>query len=228
MPLLASPLSVSVAAALRERIVLNNLKAGERINEGELADDMGVSRTPLREALKILEHEGLVRSEPHRGTYVTHITAEDTAAMFQALALIESGCGKIAARWITDRELRDFKTLHERLFVLHQGRHREGYFAVNDEIHRRFVSLTGNQRLLEIHEQLIVGARRIRFAALLAEERWDESVAEHKAILAAITARDAAKVAALIEDHVRETGDFICRGLQALDDAPPPAHPPMD
>ncbi|WP_420349376.1 GntR family transcriptional regulator [Pelagibius sp.] len=204
-----------MAENLRERIVLNHLQEGERISEVALAEKLGVSRTPLREALAVLKREGLVQSRPRCGTYVTFITADDTAETFQAIAVVESSAGRIAARWITDQELRDLTGLHERLYALHRERAREDYSAVNDEIHRRFVQLTGNRHLIQAHEQWLVAARRVRFQALQAQERWDASVTEHAEILAAIAARDADRAGALIEHHVRETGDFFCRNLLA-------------
>ena len=99
------------------------------------------------------------------------------------------------------------------MYALFAERDRDGYFELNDRIHRAIVELSGNSKLIAFHDKLIGGAKRARYQAIQYPERWEESVAEHREIIAAIEARDAQKVGPLVERHVRATGITVCRLL---------------
>ena len=209
-----APMHVAVTERVRDLIVEGRMRPGERINENDLADFLGVSRTPLRDALKVLRDESLIVIEPHRGTYVSHLTVEHTAELFEALAGIERVCGELATRKITEEQLLWFAELHQQMFAFHGSDKLQDYFELNERIHRSYVSLSQNEILAEIHGKLIVGAKRARIAAIRSQERWDESVAEHKAIYTAVERRDAETTGRLIEQHVRHTGEFVCGKLK--------------
>ena len=218
---LRKPLHAAVTARLRAMIMDGRLKPGERINENALAHSMDVSRTPLREALKTLQGEGLILTELHRGTYVSEITVEETAELFEALAGIERICGELAVRRLGAVELRKLQALHDEMYAFHAEKDRERYFELNDRIHRAIVKLSGNTRLITFHAKLIVGATRARFAALHHAARWDESVDEHKGIMTAIEDRDAGEAGRLIHQHVHQTGALVCTMLdKRTPDAP--------
>lgn len=225
-PVLQPPLDAIVSNRLRDMIVELQLQPGERIKEHDLAEKLAVSRTPLRAALKILEAEGLVVLHPNRSSFISYITQEGTAELFEALAGIERIAGELTARNIGHADLLGLRALHEEMFALHRAGECAAYFELNDLIHRRFVELSSNARLINFHRQLMAGATRIRFAAIQYGGRWDESVAEHKGILAAIAAHDSSEAGALIERHVLETGALACRILDRLNktDTTPPAH----
>ena len=210
-PVSQMPLHATVARQLREIIIQGRLKPGERIYEKELADYLAVSRTPLREALRILEGEGLIEHQPNRGARVSHITTDQLIELFEALAGIERICAELTAKRILDREIQELRALHEEMYAFHTGRDRDGYFELNDRIHRAIVELSENSKLVTFHDKLIGGAKRARYMAIQYPERWDESVEEHRQILAAIEARDAQRVGPLVERHVRATGITVCR-----------------
>lgn len=212
-----APMHVKVAYHVRELIVEGKMRQGERINESDLAEFLGVSRTPLRDALKILQGEGLIVIEPHKGTFVSFVTAKHTAKLFEALAGIERIGGEIATLVATDAQIEALADLHRKMFAFHRDGNRSNYFELNDQIHRAFVSLSGNDILVDIHAKLLVGAKRIRFAAIRAQDRWDESVTEYKAILAAMQARKAERAGKLIEQHVRRTSEVVCASLKELE-----------
>lgn len=205
------PMHVEVANHLRDLIVEGQLREGERINENDLAEILGVSRTPLRDAL---QGEGLIVIEPHKGTFVSVVTAAYTAKLFEALAGVERIGGEAATRTATEDQLDWLAGLHREMFALHADADRSAYFNMNEQIHRAFLSLSGNDILIDIHAKLIVGAKRVRLAALREQNRWDESVAEHKAILSAMQAREAEKAGKLIEYHVKRTGEAVCAYLE--------------
>ncbi|WP_420349375.1 GntR family transcriptional regulator [Pelagibius sp.] len=209
-----APMHVAVAEQVRSLIIDGKLHEGERINENDLAEYLGCSRTPLRDALKVLQSEGLIRIEPHKGTFVSQITVAETEDRFEAMALIERVGGELTTRKITDDQLRWFAELHRQMFAFHDEGKQSEYSELNDRIHRSFVSLSGNKMLAATHENLIVAARRVRVAAIRASERWEESVAEHREILVAMEAREAERVGQLIEQHVRRTAAFVCAHLR--------------
>lgn len=216
-PVSRPPLHAVVTERLRGMIVEGQLRPGERINELDLADRLEVSRTPLREALKILRAEGLIVQYPNRSAFVSRITQEETAELFEALAGVERLGGELAARRVGRDEMDDFRALHEEMFALRADKDRASYFELNDRIHRGFVELSGNARLVDFHAGLMAGATRIRFAAIQYIERWDASVAEHREILAALEARSPERTGKLIEQHVLETGKLACAILDRLE-----------
>lgn len=215
------PMHVEVRSKVRDIIVEGRLRAGEHINETDLAAFLKVSRTPLREALKELQNEGLVQHEPNKGFSVTHITVQHTAELFESLACIERFCGEIATAKITEDQLHRFSALHQEMFGFREKDDRSRYFAINERIHRAYVLLSGNSMLARIHSQLLIGAKRIRYTAIRFDERWNESIEEHRAILAAMNARKAIEVGRLIENHVRETGEFVCAHLREIEPEQP-------
>ncbi len=215
-PVFRPPLHTEVTDRLRRMIVRLELQPGERINELDLATLLHVSRTPLREALKLLQSEGLITQQPNRSAIVSPITQAETAELFEALAGIERLGGELTTRRIDADGLAYLRHLHDEMFSLHAAGDQEAYFELNDRIHRAFVELSANTRLINIHAQLIAGATRIRYAALQEDGRWEESVAEHKDILLAVAEGDDRQVGELIAQHVLQTGARVCEVLEPL------------
>lgn len=215
-----SPMHVEVTNRVRNLIVEGHLRPGERINENDLAEFLQVSRTPLREALKELQSEGLVLHEPNKGSRVSYITPGHTAELFESLACLEGFCGEIATHKINELQLRRLAELHDEMYAFRRQGARSEYFELNERIHRAFIALAANALLMTIHAKLMVGAKRIRFSAIRYVDRWDDSVAEHQEILAAMRARDGQAVRGKIEAHVRATGTCVCQHLKELEAAP--------
>lgn len=183
-------LYVEAANALRERLFDGELAPGDWIDEAALALEMGISRTPLREALKLLAAEGLVQLQPRRGCYVTELTERDLDEIFPVIALLEGRCAHEAALKAGADELASLEVLHERLVRHAQARRINAYYETNYEIHEAIIRLAGNRRLA----QLITEQRRLlrlaRHRSLKLPGRLEASLSEHLAIFAALKARD--------------------------------------
>jgi DNA-binding GntR family transcriptional regulator len=202
-------LHLEVADNLRDMIVEGALSPGQRISEGDLCDQFGISRTPMREALKVLASEGLVDIKPNRGTRIAEITLEDIDELFEAASGIERLCGELATKKLTESNLDQLKSLHERMTKYFKNGQRHDYFRLNQETHNFIVQLSGNSVLREIHANIMVKVRRARYLAILSVERWEESVQEHAGILEAMEARDVDLVGKRIRDHVFKTGEIV-------------------
>jgi len=204
-----SSLHDTVADRLRDMIVDGTLPAGARIHEQSLCDAFGISRTPLREALKVLANEGLVELRANRGARVAALTEAELAELFEALSGLERHAAELAAARATAGELAALRTLHGRMEREWQRGRRTAYAKLNNDIHRTIVELAKNATLAGLHTTLMTKLRRARYMALMSNARWDEAVREHRAILAALEARDAADAGRLMGAHVARTGEVV-------------------
>jgi DNA-binding GntR family transcriptional regulator len=201
------PLHDEVTERLRDMIVEDRLAAGERVDEAFLCEQLGVSRTPLREALKILATEGLVDLLPRRGARIALLGARELGELFEVLSGLERTAAELAAVRATDKDLARLRRLQRRIEQHHQAQRRHEYYQENHALHTAIVALSGNAVLKETHARLLARVRRARFMAILSQERWDESVREHAEILAALEARDARRAGELMRHHVARTGE---------------------
>src|SRR6476469_7539926 len=150
MRLVPSSLHQEVADELRERIFDGELAPGSFIDEIALCEDMGISRTPLREALKVLTAEGLVRHEPRRGCFVAEVTEQDLDEIFPVIALLEGRCAHEAALHATDAELEALDVLHAKLSRHAKARRINDYYETNFVIHETIIALAGNRWLAQV------------------------------------------------------------------------------
>lgn len=209
IPLRRRSLHEEIRTKLRSMIIKGQLAPGTRLGEVELCDMLGVSRTPLREALKLLEGENLVEIRPHRGARVTMLDASETADLFEAASGIEAFAARLAANRITPEELDQLGLLQDRIEkAMREGR-QAVYSRLNAEIHRDIVAASGNSTLTVIHRDLLGRIERARRVALTAFGRPEESIDEHRAILDAIAAKDGDRAAELLGAHVRRTGEVL-------------------
>ncbi|MCB4365726.1 GntR family transcriptional regulator [Hydrogenophaga taeniospiralis] len=188
-----------VAELLRQRIFSRELEPGSWIDELKLAEEYGISRTPLREALKVLAAEGLVTMKVRRGAYVTEVSEKDLADVYHLLALLESDAAGVVAERATDSDLAELKALHAELEAALGQRDR--FFAINERFHMRLLELADNRW----REQMVADLRKVmklnRHNSLLKSGRIDESLAEHRAVMAALLARDAALTRQRMQAH---------------------------
>lgn len=203
-----------VVSGIRDLIVEGDLPAGERISERALCDRFGVSRTPLREALKVLASEGLVELMPNRGARVIRLTEQDAEEMFEVMGTLEALAGELAASRITDEGLAEIRALHYQM-ALHQAR-RElmPYFRLNQEIHRKIFEISGNKTLIAVYRGLAGRIRRPRYLANISAPRWAEALKEHEAILAALEARDGPTLGRLLREHLHKTCETVKQALR--------------
>ena len=178
-----------VAELLRQRIFQRELEPGSWIDELKIAEEYGISRTPLREALKVLAAEGLVTMKVRRGAYVTEVNEKDLSDVYHLLSLLESdAAGVVAARATTD-QLKELQDLHAELEAAVDDRER--FFAVNERFHMRVLEISDNRW----RSQMVADLRKVmklnRHNSLLKSGRIQESLAEHRAVMAALAARDA-------------------------------------
>lgn len=192
----------NAVSALREMIVSGELAPGARLKEVELGQLLGVSRTPLREALKVLASENLVSLLPNRSAVVTEADLADFEALYEVVAALEELAARLACRTIGQAEIDRIAGLHARM-VKHHGRgEMRAYFGLNQEIHAAIVHASGNPVLIETWERLRHRVRRARYLSNVGQEtRWPEAVREHEEILAALTARDGDRLAAVLHPH---------------------------
>jgi len=207
-------LHADVTERLREMIVEGELAQGGRVDEKALCARLSISRTPLREALKVLAAEGLVELLPNRGARVTELTAPDVTALFELAAGLERMAAELAAERATARGLDELARLQESMERHHAARRRAEYFRTNQRIHDSVIALAGNDVLAGVHAGLMTRVRRARYQANATRERWDESVAEHRALLAALQARDAGAAGRCMREHVLATGAAVSAVLQ--------------
>lgn len=208
-PIRRRPLHDEVTERLRDMIVEGELAPGARVNEAALCEQLGVSRTPLREALKILAAEGLVELLPRRGARVATLGAAELGELFEVLSGLERTAAELAAVRASATDLAGLRQLQARIERHHAARNRHDYSHDNHALHEAIVALAGNAVLKEVHERLMTRVRRARYMALLSQERWDESVAEHARILTALEAGDAKRAGELMGQHVARTGEVV-------------------
>ncbi|MCC5999660.1 MAG: GntR family transcriptional regulator [Pararhodobacter sp.] len=216
-PLRRTALHEQVATRLRDMIVHGALRPGERVSEATLCEQLDISRTPLREALKTLAAEGLVELRPNRGAVITPLRQPETLELFETIAGMERIAAEHAAERLSLAELRKLEKLHDRMEACHNAGDLKPYFACNQEIHRLIVAGAHNKVLQSTHGFLHTRMSRARYFALFVPQRWSESVAEHRRIMDALRARDGARAGAELGAHVWRTGQIIAQAVDGLD-----------
>jgi DNA-binding GntR family transcriptional regulator len=188
-----------VAERLRQQIFARELQPGAWIDEQKLAAEFGISRTPLREALKVLAVEGLVTMKVRRGAYVTEVSREDVAQVYHLLGLLESDAAAEVAAKASDDELQSLQALHERLEK--QQRQRDAFFASNEQFHLRLLQVAGNRWRTQIVQDLRKVMKLNRHHSLFRQGRLADSLAEHRVLMQALLARDAERARWLMRQH---------------------------
>lgn len=201
-PISRRPLHEEAADRLRDLIVQGQLRPGERLNERLLTAQLGLSRTPLREAFKVLSTEGLVNLLPNRGAIVAPLDPVKLQESLAVLGALEALAGELACRHATQAQINEIQALHYEMRARHARADLAGYFLFNQAIHLKLVEATGNGVLVQAYRNLNANIRRARYMANLSRERWDAAVREHDAILEALKQRDAPRLRALLADHL--------------------------
>ena len=215
-PIVRRPLHEEAADRLRDLIVQGRLAAGIRLNERLLTAELGVSRTPLREAFKVLATEGLVELLPNRGAIVSQMDPVRLSESLAVMGALEALAGELACRSATDAQINEVRALHYEMLAYHARGDLAGYFKFNQAIHLKIVKYSGNTVLYNIYRQMNGNVRRARYMANLSKERWDAAVREHDEILAALAARDIKRIRALLSDHLAHKLASVLAALPAL------------
>ncbi len=204
-----------VVDRLRDMIVQGELAPETKLNERVLAEQLGISRTPLREAIKYLASEGLVELLPNRGAAVAPLKAEKVKEIFTVLGTLEALAGELVCRNATDADIAEIRALHYQMVAHHARGELAPYFRYNQQIHIRLVECAGNATLAQIYRSLNAHVKRARYMANLSHERWDQAVREHEEILEALSARDSKRLQALLRDHLAKKLVLVMEALSA-------------
>ena len=198
------PLHEEVTNRLRDMIVSLRLRPGERIQELEVAQWLGVSRTPVREAIKVLTAEGLVELLPLRGAIVKAFSAKDARDMLEVIAVVESYAGELACQASQDK-IDAVLALHRQMKVFFENRQRPEYFELNQRIHSALIALADNETLSMTHATLSKRMRSLRYSGNATLDNWNAAMAEHEQMMAALAARDGQALSRAMGAHIRNT-----------------------
>ena len=214
-PIIRRPLHEEAADRLRDLIVQDRLTAGTRLNERLLTAQLGLSRTPLREAFKVLATEGLVELLPNRGAIVSQMDPVRLGESLAVMGALEALAGELACRNATDAQINEIRTLHYEMLAYHARNDLAGYFKFNQAIHLKIVKYSGNAVLYSIYRQMNGNVRRARYLANLSKERWDAAVREHGEILGALGSRDINRIKILLSEHLAHKLASVLAALSA-------------
>lgn len=214
-PIARVTLHDELVARLRDLIVEGELAPGARVPERTLCERFGVSRTPLREALKVLASEGLLDLLPNRGATVARLTPADLDEMFPVMGALEALAGELACARITDEQIAEVRALHYQMVLHYTRKELPQYFRLNQRIHELIMDAAGNAALTRMYQGLAGRIRRARYLANMSMARWDTAVEEHEAILLALSQRDAARLSRILKQHLQNKGETVKEALAA-------------
>jgi DNA-binding GntR family transcriptional regulator len=200
-----------VAERLRQRIFAHELTPGTWIDEQKLAEQYGISRTPLREALKVLASEGLVELKPRRGCYVTEISRQDLDEIFPLIALLEGRCAAETVERAKPADIAILRATHDRLETAARDGRIEAFFEANQEFHRQIQELAGNRWLLTVIQDLRTVLKLSRLHSLSLEGRLQQSLDEHRLIMAALESGEGARAERTMHDHLLSGREALTR-----------------
>jgi DNA-binding GntR family transcriptional regulator len=226
-PILRPSLHDQLRERLRTLIIEGELAPESRIDEKALCERFGVSRTPLREVLKVLATEGLVTLLPNRGARVAGFDMDDLTEAFPVMGALEALAGRIAAANATQDEIDGIEALHNAMVIAYGERDLRRYFDLNQRIHAAILSCTRNNTLAQLYDQVSAKVRRARFTANLSDARWAEAIAEHEAILIALKSRDGAALAHVLQLHLDHKLKAVTEALSSSRLIPGPGPSPV-
>ncbi len=198
-----------VAVRLRQLIVEGRIAPGAKLNERALSERLHVSRTPLREAIKMLAAEGLVELLPNRGAVAVQLTAQDVADTFEVIAGLEGQAGELAAERITPAELAEVRALHYEMLAAFTRRDLSAYYALNARIHERINAAARNPVLTQVYANVNARLQALRFRSNFDERKWQRAVQEHEAMVDLLARRDAPALRVLMAQHLQHKRDAV-------------------
>ena len=209
VPIRRASLHDEVVGRVRDMIVEGQLTSGTRIHEGRLCEQLGISRTPLREALKVLATEGLVDLSPNRGAIVREVTPRDMRDMLRVLGQLEALAGELACANASEADIAAIHDMHRRMMEHYAARNRMEYFKLNQAIHSAFVRLSDNPTLQTMHENLQARIKRIRYIGNDRDTQWHDAVDDHEKMIAALLKRDGPALGQVLRFHLERTWDRV-------------------
>jgi DNA-binding GntR family transcriptional regulator len=209
IPVVRHTLHDELVGRIRDMIIEGQLAPGSRIHEGQLGVALGVSRTPLREALKFVASEGLIDLVPGRGGIVRRLTPRDVRNMLDVLTALETLAGRLACRIATDAQIAEVRQTHDRMMALYADRQRLEYYKLNQAIHSAIAALSGNDFLVATHEAIQSRLKRIRFIGNEAPDNWSGAVQEHVEMIDALERRDEPALTEVLTRHLEKTWNRV-------------------
>lgn len=204
---------------VRDLILGGELQPGDKISEQALCARFGVSRTPLREALKVLAAEGLLTLTPNRGAMVSRLSDTEIDALFPIMGALEALAGEMACARITHAEVAELQAMHEAMVDHYRAGQSAPYLNLNRAFHEALFEIAGNAPLTQLYNSMMVRIHAIRFVARKSPARWLEAVEDHERMMEALIARDGPALAAILREHLRHKADMVHESLSCL--APP-------
>ncbi len=198
-----------VAHRLRTLLVEGLIAPGAKLNERELSERLNVSRTPLREAIKMLSIEGLVELLPNRGAVAVQLTASDVRHAFELLAELEGLSGQLAAERISQEALTEIRAQHFEMLAAHARRDLSTYYRLNAQIHRAINAAAANPVLQSTYAQVNARLQALRFRSNQDEAKWARAVAEHGQMIDALDKRDAGRLRQILTEHLLHKRDAV-------------------
>ncbi len=198
-----------VTTRLRQRLVEGHIAPGAKLNERELSEQLQVSRTPLREAIKMLAAEGLVELLPNRGAVAAILSEQDVAHTFEVIAGLEGQSGELAAQRINDAELAEIRALHFEMLAAFTRRDLSTYYRLNAQIHSHINAAARNPLLTQTWRNVNARLQALRFRSNFDEKKWKRAVAEHERMVQLLAARDGPALRALMVQHLDHKRDAV-------------------
>ncbi len=205
----------TVAAQLRQMMTEGQLAPGARLNERELCDVLGVSRTPLREAFRLLAAQGLVDIQPNRGAQVVAMSEQDIRESFEVIGALEALAGKAACERATDEQIAEIRALTYEMMASHARQDLPAYYKANTAIHDLLKQASHNGLLGQLYDTLNLRIQSLRFHSNENREKWDQAMQEHVDMVQALAARDGERLAAIMLVHLQRKCDAVIAAMQA-------------
>ncbi len=213
-PITRATLHEELVDRIRTMIFSGELKGGDRVPEQRLCDMFGISRTPLREALKVLGSEGLLDLLPNKGARVATLSEEDIDEIFPVMGALEALAGSLACARLTEAEFAEIRALHYQMALHHTRGELQAYFALNQQIHEAILLAAANPTLEVQYRSLAGRIRLARFRANMTRERWDQAMREHEEMLAALEARDGEGLSAVLNRHLQNKRETVKQAIR--------------
>jgi DNA-binding GntR family transcriptional regulator len=208
-----SALHEQVALRLREMLVESRIAPGAKLNERELSEVLNVSRTPLREAIKMLAAEGLVELLPNRGAIAVELSQADVLNTFEVMAGLEAQSGELAAERITDAELVEIQAMHYEMLAAYTRRDLPAYYRLNSAIHAAINAAAKNPVLSATYRQVNARLQALRFRSNQDGDKWGAAMKEHEQMIDALTQRNPAAMRAVLLSHLNHKRDVVMAQL---------------
>lgn len=214
IPIPRAALHEQVAHRLRQMLVENRIQPGAKLNERELSEVLNVSRTPLREAIKMLATEGLVELLPNRGAIAVELSEQDILDTFEVMAGLEAQSGELAAKRITDSELDEIKAMHYEMLAAYTRRDLPAYYRLNAAIHQAINTAAKNPVLSALYKQVNSRLQSLRFRSNQDGEKWRIAVEQHEQMVQALVKRDAEAMRAVLLSHMNNKRFVVIEQIQ--------------